>query len=94
MLQCETRPYGVILEVQYYDRKVDIVFPEQNKAREWLMRLEAEPNIERINVRQATDEEWLNHWKMVQAFKDALQSFDTPEINPTLLSLEQAWTKE
>jgi hypothetical protein len=86
-MEAEPRPYGVILEVVYYDRTKDIVFPEQNNAIEWLTRLKQEDSIERVNIRNATDEEWLNHWKIVQAFKDALQSFDKP-IDERLLNLD------
>lgn len=79
--------YGTILEVVYYDKTIDVIVPEQNKALEWASKLIQESKIEKVNVRKATDEEWLNHVLLVKNFKEILKSFSKP-IDPVLLNLD------
>lgn len=86
-MEYDNSEYGTILEVVYYDKTIDVIVPEQNKALEWASKLIQESKIEKVNVRKATDEEWLNHVLLVKNFKEILKSFSKP-IDPVLLNLD------
>jgi hypothetical protein len=79
--------YGIALEMICYDKTtVVLVVNEKNNPQEYLTQASSAPEIEHIRIRPATEQEWLNQFKIEQAFREALASFDNP-IDPVLKML-------